>query len=337
MIAACPKCAARYRVAESRVGAAGARIRCARCEVIFRVRLPSEDPERPLPVASAEPSPSPGLPKAAASGNVVLWACSREAEGSRVEQALLERGFQVLRVHDGVEAMLAIQRMLPSVAILDLDLPRMNGAEICEIVKRNESLRLMPVVMVVASSRSAFLPEGDRFGADEEVNASESVEGIERALSALGFKGLDTPQPRAVDDDPSQDILDDRLGSLGEGLRPSALSSGQSVSPSPTPHGLSGAEPSVEERGTALESGDSMSDERAKAERLARVVVSDIVLYQGERFDAAAREGNLLQSLEVEIEEGRKMFRQRIDERIRDERDFLIDELNRVAEERRSA
>ena len=80
-----------------------------------------------------------------------------------------------------------------------------------------------------------------------------------------------------------------------------------------------------------------MSDERAKAERLARVVVSDIVLYQGERFDAAAREGNLLQSLEVEIEEGRKMFRQRIDERIRDERDFLIDELNRVADERRSA
>ena len=80
-----------------------------------------------------------------------------------------------------------------------------------------------------------------------------------------------------------------------------------------------------------------MSDERAKAERLARVVVSDIVLYQGERFDAAAREGNLLQSLEVEIEEGRKMFRQRIDERIRDERDFLIDELNRVADQRRSA
>ena len=336
MIAACPKCAARYRVAESRVGAAGARIRCARCEVIFRVRLPSADPERQSPVASAESTPSLGLPKAAASGNVVLWACSRDAEGSRVEQALLERGFQVLRLHDGVEAMLAIQRRLPSVAILDLDLPRMNGAEICEIVKRNESLRLMPVVMVVASSSPALFPEEDRFGADEEVNASESVDGIERALSALGFKGLDTPKLR-VDPDPPQDALHDRLGSLGEGLRPSASPSGRSVSAIATPLGLSGAEPSVEGQGAARELDDSMSDERAKAERLARVVVSDIVLYQGERFDAAAREGNLLQSLEVEIEEGRKMFRQRIDERIRDERDFLIDELNRVADQRRSA
>ena len=79
---------------------------------------------------------------------------------------------------------------------------------------------------------------------------------------------------------------------------------------------------------------DPMSAERAKAERLARVVVSDIVLYQGDRFETAVRDGNWLEMLEAEIEEGRKIFQQRIDERVRDERDFLMDELNRVAQER---
>ena len=79
---------------------------------------------------------------------------------------------------------------------------------------------------------------------------------------------------------------------------------------------------------------DPMSEERAKAERLARVVVSDIVLYQGDRFETAVQNGNWLEMLETEIEEGRKIFQQRIDERVREERDFLMDELYRVAEER---
>jgi hypothetical protein len=79
---------------------------------------------------------------------------------------------------------------------------------------------------------------------------------------------------------------------------------------------------------------DGLAAEREKAERLARIVVSDIVLYQGEKFEAAIRAGNLLEALDAEIEEGRSFFRQRIDEAVREERDYLIEELMRVARER---
>ena len=78
---------------------------------------------------------------------------------------------------------------------------------------------------------------------------------------------------------------------------------------------------------------DGLGAERENAERLARIVVSDIVLYQGEKFDEAIRSGNLLEALDSEIEEGRNFFRQRIDEAIRSERDHLMDELMRVARE----
>ena len=79
---------------------------------------------------------------------------------------------------------------------------------------------------------------------------------------------------------------------------------------------------------------DGLGAERENAARLARIVVSDIVLYQGEKFDEAIRSGHLLEALDSEIEEGRNFFRQRIDEAIRNERDHLMDELMRVARER---
>ena len=52
MIAACPKCAARYRIERERLEAGGVRLRCARCEAVFRVRPP-------VAVEAAKPGAAP--------------------------------------------------------------------------------------------------------------------------------------------------------------------------------------------------------------------------------------------------------------------------------------
>jgi CheY-like chemotaxis protein len=74
----------------------------------------------------------------------------------------------------------------------------------------------------------------------------------------------------------------------------------------------------------------------AEAERLARIIVSDIVLYNEERFDQAARTGNMLEAMSAEIEEGRALFEARISEDVRAHRNFLVEELERVAARRRA-
>ena len=67
-------------------------------------------------------------------------------------------------------------------------------------------------------------------------------------------------------------------------------------------------------------------------ERLARIVVSDIVLYSKEKFEAAVAAGNVLEAMQPEIAEGRSLFTARVDPSIQEMRDFLIEELLRVAE-----
>jgi hypothetical protein len=82
---------------------------------------------------------------------------------------------------------------------------------------------------------------------------------------------------------------------------------------------------------------DPLAAERAQAERLARIIVSDIVLYNEEKFSAAVRSGGVLETMRDELAEGRTLFRERIDVQVRDERDFLADELVRVARARGSS
>jgi hypothetical protein len=82
------------------------------------------------------------------------------------------------------------------------------------------------------------------------------------------------------------------------------------------------------------EPDDELAEERAKAERLARIIVSDIVLYNADQFTAAIAADNVLEALETALQEGRDLFRQRIGERVRVGRDYLEEELLRVARSR---
>jgi len=78
----------------------------------------------------------------------------------------------------------------------------------------------------------------------------------------------------------------------------------------------------------------ALAEERSNAERLARIIVSDIALYQADKFAEAIRVGNPVEALGVEIREGRSLFAQRVSETMRNERDFIADELIRVARKR---
>ena len=94
------------------------------------------------------------------------------------------------------------------------------------------------------------------------------------------------------------------------------------------------AKPSeVNRRATAQQppSLDSLAAERANAERLARIIVSDIVLYNPEKFATALRSGSVVAAMRDELEEGRALFCERIGAAVRGERDHLAEELLRVA------
>jgi len=337
MIAACPKCEARYRVDETKIGVDGARLRCAKCQAVFRVRAPAAAPAPAQPVSAPEPqapvsAPSPKplaqTPDVRAASSVgsasafeqgrtvdrdrlVLVADPSVEMGKSTVNALSSWGLEPILVHDGVEAMLTIQRMLPRVVILDAALPKMYGFQVCEVIKRNDSLRGTAVVLVGAiHNRERYhRPPSELYGANLYLEHPDLPDGLKPLLRQVGL----TLDEDAIDPTP-----------------PAPAAAPQAESPAasaPTP--TRAPEPAAEP-----EAGDEFAEEREKAERLARIVVSDIVLYQPEKFQAALAQGNVVDAMDLEIGESRQLFRQRIDERVREERDFIVEELLRVAREK---
>ena len=340
MIAACPSCGARYRIGGGRVPSQGARLRCAKCSANFRV------------TPSSKESAAPG---AAGSPRLVLVADADPEAGKLTAGTLASWGLEPLLVHDGVEAILSIQRTLPRAVILDAGLPKMFGFQICELVKRNESLRDIRVVLVGAiHHRDRYRREpSEIYGADAYVERPQLPEALQPILRGFGLELGGAPAPPA----PSAP-LEPRVAPVPEPppvSAPAALvDAAPSVEPAaplePTEVRAPVAEPepppappppapAVEpvRVPAAAGDGDSLASVIAGAERLARVIVSDVVLYNPEKFEAGLRDGNVVEALHTEMEEGRTHFMQRVDPRVRDQRDFLNEELLRVARSRSGA
>jgi chemosensory pili system protein ChpA (sensor histidine kinase/response regulator) len=67
---------------------------------------------------------------------------------------LLERaGFTVLLARDGLHAIEILQTELPSVILLDIEMPRMDGFELLHYLRQDSRTKGLPVVMI--TSRTA--------------------------------------------------------------------------------------------------------------------------------------------------------------------------------------
>jgi predicted Zn finger-like uncharacterized protein len=386
MIAACPKCTARYRVDESRIGPEGAKLKCSRCEGQFRVLTPaaaraqarakaqaqtlqktSESSAVAPRIASPKPSSlaamqhnevrlSPPTQKEASAPDgidkskvdrdrLVVVADSDVEAGKATINQLSAWGLTPILVHDGVEAMLTIQRLLPSVVVLDAGLPKMHGFQVCEVIKRNESLRHTGVILVGAiHNRDRYRRQStELYGADHYVGQADLPDGLGPLLKRMGLELSGATQAPTPTQEP-------KMPPPPAAPRPvffelPSMPPPTPQSPPPTPDPVSSpasieaeSEPPQPEFSVAPASmpdlDPALAEERSNAERLARIIVSDIALYQADKFAEAIRVGNPVEALGVEIREGRSLFAQRVSETMRNERDFIADELIRVARKR---
>ena len=82
---------------------------------------------------------------------------------------LRERGHDVVTVGTGSSALAEAQRRRPDLIVLDLMLPDISGTEVCRRLRRVESTRHVPVVMLTAKSEEVDRVVGFEVGADDYV------------------------------------------------------------------------------------------------------------------------------------------------------------------------
>lgn len=75
-------------------------------------------------------------------------------------------GYQVIEAPDAEEALTLLVEERPNLILLDIQLPGMNGFELCTRLKTDPMRRQIPVLMLTALSEEAEREQGLKAGAD---------------------------------------------------------------------------------------------------------------------------------------------------------------------------
>ena len=105
-----------------------------------------------------------------------------------VQLALEQEGYSVVLAHDGATALKQIKYAPPSLILLDVMMPGMDGYEVTRRIRQDKNIPFIPILLVTAREESSLV-QGLDAGADEFVRKPFQIEELQaRVRSMLRFK-----------------------------------------------------------------------------------------------------------------------------------------------------
>jgi len=96
---------------------------------------------------------------------------------------------EILVARNGEEALTMVLNAnpLPSVVLLDLKLPKVDGLEVLRQIRANERTQRLPVVVLTSSSEESDIIESYKLGANSYVRKPVEIEKFTEAVRQLGL------------------------------------------------------------------------------------------------------------------------------------------------------
>ena len=102
---------------------------------------------------------------------------------------LKPQNYQILTAYDGVEALEIVEREEPDIILLDIMLPKMDGFQVCERIKKDRKTQFIPIIMITALKELKDKIRSLEVGADDFISKPfENVELLTRVKSLLRIK-----------------------------------------------------------------------------------------------------------------------------------------------------
>jgi phosphate regulon transcriptional regulator PhoB len=113
----------------------------------------------------------------------ILLVDDEEMIVESIEFALNQEGYEVVRAHDGQEALQQVQLSKPNLIVLDLMLPKLSGLEVCRLLRREQND--IPVIMLTAKGEEIDRVIGLEVGADDYLVKPFSLRELVARIKAL--------------------------------------------------------------------------------------------------------------------------------------------------------
>ena len=293
MLIVCPRCKTRFRFDEQLAEADGIRLRCGRCNGVFRVVRKNrftESGDGPY-----YPGQQPLIRVVVANESVTFC--------NTVKDVLARESFEVYAFHDGRDAFDAIARIKPDVVLLDVALPSMYGFEVCDAIRKEPEISATKVILIASIYDKTKYKRApvSLYGADDYIEKHHIPDSLAAMINRL------VPEQKPFES-PAGNVAESEEEALSA---PKEFSNGEMKEQEITRQVLQKNEES-ETSPPAPGIDTELSDIHVKARRLARIIVSDIALYNQARVEEGVRNDSFYRLLADEIAEGRLIYLSRI-------------------------
>ena len=97
-------------------------------------------------------------------------------------------GIEIFTAEDGVEGLEVVRRERPSLVLLDVMMPKMNGYDVCDAISSDANLDSVSVILLTAKGQEADRERGLRSGAADYITKPfDPDELVETAKAILGL------------------------------------------------------------------------------------------------------------------------------------------------------
>ena len=108
--------------------------------------------------------------------SLVLIVEDSPIQAKLLERILLGAGYRVAVARDGAEGLEMAHKEKPALIISDINMPVMNGFELCKAIKSDEALRLVPVILLTMLTDTRDVIRALSVGADSYINKPYDAE-----------------------------------------------------------------------------------------------------------------------------------------------------------------
>jgi len=101
---------------------------------------------------------------------IKVLAIDDDEEALEITVARLEvLGYEVVSTQDGVEGISLVRRENPDIILLDIMMPKIDGFSVCKILKEDNALKSIPVILLTSKELINDVEKGFASGADDYV------------------------------------------------------------------------------------------------------------------------------------------------------------------------
>lgn len=84
-----------------------------------------------------------------------------------ISQVLSSDIYHIIEAKDGVQGLALFNEYLPDLVLLDVDLPKLNGFEVCQLIRDSEQGKRVPIIMITGMDDTKSIENAYRLGATD--------------------------------------------------------------------------------------------------------------------------------------------------------------------------